>query len=365
MLTGSLGISKKKSWGMPLLVLACFARYECVPLCAAAGIWITGRSQWTKWGLVASAGTGFAGVTWLLWEYGTIIPNTVIAKSHLYSMTYRNVVRAFASFPQVLTVLAFGLFWWFYGRNRRSENSTTAILLCGFGTFLAAAYLAHKTFIFPWYLPLVLVPLCIGVLLWTDGGKIMPALSGVVCAGILLVPSGALDSGFILAALHGSPGAIPDYPLVARVHEYRRIGSALHRECPTGVLMTSEIGGLGWAFPGEIRDGAGLASPEAIRYHPMRVPQERRNGTLGEIPAGFVRDRQPDLIVSYDLLAESALPAARALGYFDYVYPMFVREDRAWANGLWDAHDMHVLVASHGRCSPVAIDRAVRAAIEQ
>jgi len=139
----------------------------------------------------------------------------------------------------------------------------------------------------------------------------------------------------------------------------------LYSVCPSGILMTSEIGGLGWAFHGEIRDGTGLASPEAIHYHPMRVPGERRSGVLGEIPAGFVRDRRPDLIVSYDLLAESALPAARFLGYRDYSYPLFVREDRAAANTLWEARQMHVLVAPDGHCSPIAIDQAVRMALEK
>jgi hypothetical protein len=129
--------------------------------------------------------------------------------------------------------------------------------------------------------------------------------------------------------------------------------------------MTSEIGGLGWGFHGKILDGVGLASPEAIRYHPMRVPDERSSGLWGEIPAGFVRDSHPDLIVSYDMFAESALPAALSLGYADYSYPQFVREDRAKAKNLWMARWMHVLVASDGHCSPGSIDQAVRVALEK
>lgn len=365
MLAGCLGILRKKDWGMPLLVLACFTRYECFPLWVLAGVWMTFRRQWTRLSLLASTAIGVAGLTWLLWEYGTVIPNTVVAKSHLYAMTYRNVVRAFASIPQALTCLAFGLLWARYGKSRGRQSNQVAFLLCGFGAFLAAAYLVRKTFIFSWYLPLVLAPLSIGILLWSNGRTIMPAFLGIVFAGMLLLPVGMLDMDLLLAALRGLPGATPDYALAARVHAYRRIGTVLHGECPTGILMTSEIGALGWAFQGEIRDGAGLASPEAIHYHPMRVPEERRSGTLGEIPAGFVRDRRPDMIVSYDLLAESALPAARSLGYFDYAYPLFVRADRASAGSLWEAQQMHVLVAPNGRCSPIAIDQAVRSALEE
>jgi hypothetical protein len=96
-LAGSLGILTRKNWGMPLLVLACFTRYECVLLCALAGIWVSVRRQWTKSSLLGCIGIGLLGVAWLWWEYGTIIPNTVVAKSHLYVTTYQHVVRAFIS----------------------------------------------------------------------------------------------------------------------------------------------------------------------------------------------------------------------------------------------------------------------------
>lgn len=364
-LTGSLGVMKGKSWGMPLLLLACFARYESVLLFALAGIWLAVRRGWTRWCLLSCTGVALSGLAWLLWEYGTVIPNTVIAKSHLYLLTYRQTVRGFASIPQALLWAALGALWWSYGRNRRSQQNPVAILLVAFGVLLGVGYVARKTYIFFWYPPLVMVPLAIGILLWTDSKRFRPAAIGAVFAGALLLPTGTPDVGLLVAALQGTLGNIPDFPLVARVHEYRQIGAALYSQCPTGILMTSEIGGLGWAFPGEIRDGAGLASPEAIRYHPMRVPGERSSGTLGEIPAGFVRDRHPDLIVSYDLLAESALPAARSLGYRDYEYPLFVRGDRASATSLWDARKMHVLVAPDGRCSPAAVDKAVRSALEQ
>ena len=45
-------------------------------------------------------------------------------------------------------------------------------------------------------------------------------------------------------------------------------GTALARACPSATLMSSEIGALGDAFPGEILDAFGLATPAAIR-HPV------------------------------------------------------------------------------------------------
>jgi hypothetical protein len=302
----------------------------------------------------------------LWWEYGTVIPNTVAAKSHLYITTHQHVVSVFiSSKTRAALCLALGIFWWLYGKDRRHSHDPAAILLAGFGVSLGVAYVARKTFIFSWYLPLVLVPVSMAILLWTNRKDFKRAALGAALAGLLLGSSAARDVKLLLAALHGAPGNIAGFPVAARVHAYRRIGAALYGVCPSGVLMTSEIGGLGWEFHGEILDGAGLASPEAIHYHPMRVPQERSTGSLGEIPAGYVRDRHPDLIVSYDILAESALPAARSLGYIDYSEPLFVREDRAGSSSLWGARQMHVLVAPDQRCSATAIDRAVRLALER
>jgi len=366
MLSGTLGVLTRKKWGMPLLVLACFTRYECVLLCAMAGIWMSVRRQWTRLSLLICIGVGLLGVSWLWWEYGTIIPNTVVAKSHLYVTSHRHVVGAFiSSKARGVLWLAVGVLWWFYGRDGRYQRNPAVILLAGFGAVLGVAYIARKTFMFSWYLPLVLVPLSIAILLWTNGKDFRRVALGAAFAGVLLFSFAAGDVRLMLAAWHGAPGNIAGFPVAARVHEYRRIGAALYRMCPSGNLMTSEIGGLGWEFHGEILDGAGLASPEAIHYHPMRVPEERSSGSLGEIPAGFVRDRHPDLIVSYDILAESALPAARSLGYIDYSDPLFVREDRAGMNSLWKARQMHVLVAPDGHCSPTAVDQAVRLALEK
>jgi hypothetical protein len=365
-LAGSLGILTRKNWAMPLLVLACFTRYECVLLCVLAGIWVSVRRQWTKSSLLSCTCIGLLGLSWLLWEYKTIIPNTVVAKSHLYVTTHQHVVRAFISSKmRAVLCLGLGVLWWLYGRDRRHQQDPAVILLAGFGALLGVAYIVRKTFIFSWYLPLVLIPISIAILLRTQRKGLMRAALGAVFAGLLLGSFAVWDVRLLLAALHGAPGNIAGFPVAARVHEYRRIGAALYSVCPSGVLMTSEIGGLGWEFHGEILDGAGLASPEAIHYHPMRVPEERSKGSLGEIPAGFVRDRHPDLIVSYDILAESALPAARSLGYIDYSDPLFVREDRPSSNSLWEARQMHVLVAPGGRCSPTAVDRAVRVALER
>jgi hypothetical protein len=366
LLWGTLGVAKRKSWGMPLLVLACLCRYECVLFFFFAALWISASRQWTRTALLVSSGIGLLGVAWLFREYGTLIPNTVIAKSHLYILTYHHVAGdLLGSKWSKFAYPVLGVLWWFYGRDRRRRWPASASLLVGFGACLGLAYVMRKTFIFAWYPPLVWIPVAVGVLLLTDRKQAKPVTLGAVFAGSMLAPLFAAGLSLLPVAWRNPPDKMAGYSESARVHEYERIGTALYQQCPSGVLMTSEIGGLGWGFRGTILDGAGLGSPEAIRYHPMRVPQERSNGSLGEIPPGFVRERHPDLIVSYDAFAEAALPAARSLGYIDYVFPMFVRGEREGMNDLWGARQMHVLVAPDGRCSAAAVKQAVGRALEQ
>ena len=46
----------------------------------------------------------------------------------------------------------------------------------------------------------------------------------------------------------------------------REFGAHLAGIFPNSRLMTSEIGGLGYGFPGPLDDGIGLISPEASKY---------------------------------------------------------------------------------------------------
>ena len=364
-LVGALGLSRNQPWGLAVLMLACFARYEFVLLFLILAAWAAFRRRWTKSSVVACLGVAASGTVWLLWQFHTVIPNSAIAKSRLYSITYGYVVRSFIpSRTMVVAYIALGSLWLLYGRNREKWKGV-AMPLLSFGVLLAAAYILRKTFVFSWYHPLVRVPVAIGVLLWTDLRSIRRLAAGLLLGALVLAPLARLDAWLMWAAL--TPGSAHAEVLAvnARVHEYRRIGAALEQVCPSSNLMTSEIGGLGWEFHGQILDGGGLASPDAIRYHPMRIPQERSNGGWGEIPSGYVRDRRPDLIVTYDIFAESALPAARTLGYIDYRYPLFVRDERTIYHSIWKAQGMHVLVAPDGRCSPSAVDQAVRSALER
>lgn len=366
MLGGCLGIARRRDWGMPLLVLACFTRYECVLMALLGAGFLTRRRRWTRTSFLLSAGLCAAGIVWLLAQYGTLIPNTVAAKSRVYILSFGQSAAMLGGSKLVLA-LVFGLLavflWTRYRVPRKDMESFAGTALVSFGVALTCLYVLKKTFIFPWYLQLVWIPLLVGVLLWTARAGRMQALAGALTAVLLVLPFARSDAALMVGVLRGKPGNT--FAGGARVHEYLNIGEALQQSCPSGSLMTAEIGGLGWTFHGEILDGVGLASPDALRFHPMRVPQERSNGSTGEIPAGFVHEKRPDLIVSYDFFAESAIPSALRMGYADYTYPLFLRQDRDRMHGLWNAKYMHVLVSPTGRCSPQIVGQSVKSALER
>ena len=123
--------------------------------------------------------------------------------------------------------------------------------------------------------------------------------------------------------------------------------------------MTSEIGGLGYAFQGYISDGVGIASPGALKYHPMAVPQERSDSSRGAIPPRFVRDRKPDLIVSYDIYAEAVTASPEIQAAYDDLRfdPVLKSEMAGNLSPIWGARMLHVFVKKSGSCDAVQVDR--------
>lgn len=363
MLGGCLGVARRHTWGMPLLFLACFTRYECTLLCLIVGLYAIKERRWNRYSTLACVLISVLGVAWLFQQYGTVIPNTVTAKAKIYALSYKLTFAMLGGSKfRIAACMVLAALWWIYARDKAKATLVPKSLIT-FGLLLALAYILKKAFIFPWYLQLVWVPLAIGILAWTSTSSVKQLGLGVLTAGTFLFLFAQRDAAIFASSLRGAPGG--SFAAESRVHEYLRIGNALHQVCPSGSLMSSEIGGLGWAFPGEILDGVGLASPAALKFHPMRVPEERRSGDTGEIPAGFIAEQRPDVIVTYDYFAESALPEARKLGYVDYSYPLFVKGDRGRMHSLWTAQAMHVLVAPEGRCSARAVDQAVREGIER
>jgi hypothetical protein len=229
---------------------------------------------------------------------------------------------------------------------------------------LDALYIAKRTFIFTWYLPLALAPIVLGLTL----GVIISRRGWekiLIAAAILFLVREPVTfaSRELWSAANKTPWS--DYPDIynIRVAEYRVVGAAVYQVCPSARLMTSEIGGLGDGFKGEILDGFGLATPAAIKYHPMRVPEERSSGLSGSIPFNFVQEAHPDLIVSYKFFAEDVLRKINTAAYTDLVYQPMPRAEMVHYYGVNNKNPLHILVAKNGACSSSQIDSSVRAAL--
>jgi len=105
------------------------------------------------------------------------------------------------------------------------------------------------------------------------------------------------------------------------------VAKELYEKFPDATLLTSEIGGIGFEFKGKIIDGAGLITPSALKYHPMKVPEERPVEYCGAIPVGIVRETSPDIVVSYDYFMGALEISGILQSYEHEKHPVFTEDD--------------------------------------
>jgi hypothetical protein len=150
----------------------------------------------------------------------------------------------------------------------------------------------------------------------------------------------------ILFASISNPSSFSLFESGSRVKMYLSVGNLLHKEYPNSNLLTSEIGGLGYSFQGKILDAAGLASPDALKYHPMKVPEERSSGGYGAIPPEYVRSTNPELIVSYDHLAEALLRADILEKYQVITIPVYLPQDAQYteSKSIWGSQYLRIYI---------------------
>ncbi len=207
-----------------------------------------------------------------------------------------------------------------------------------------ALYAVTRTMIFSWYWPLLLVPLAVACVLALPTRRLFVALLLVVATHGFWAAAAAEAYG---VATH-NPRYFREFLSGARVRQYLQVGADLAARAPDARLMTSEVGALGWAFPGQIIDAAGLVSPGCLAFHPMAVPTERSKGTWGAIPVGAVRTFDPDLVVSMDILSEAfrRAQAGGELGDYQLIreYPVVGDADAALGGGttVWQARSIQV-----------------------
>jgi hypothetical protein len=122
---------------------------------------------------------------------------------------------------------------------------------------------------------------------------------------------------------------LPFFESGARARKLRHLGEWLALEHTNAKVAAPEIGALGFSFPGYIADTIGLASPEALRFHPLKVPSQRPTGYHGGAPAAFIEQSRPDIVIGLDVLMTDFMNAPVLSRYEIRKVPPVLEEDRA------------------------------------
>jgi hypothetical protein len=270
-----------------------------------------------------------------LYNWGTIIPQPMIAKPIVYEVSsYEsiNMLKALAfnfelddvGLTMMVLKLWLGIIFVSIFLTIRSialemsskENGSinTSLALLSGGVWISCAYCYSKTLLHFWYGPTFLLPIIGAILLRKN------AFVGTVqlTVTILIV--------IHQAALSFFPSAVSIYSGELRpkfVQDYINIGKELRSQFPSAKVLSPEIGALGWGFKGYIYDAVGLATPAALQFHPLRIPEERRSHWHGSIPPKMVEAFLPDVIVTPVGLAQAFLASPVINQYTQSTAPSF------------------------------------------
>jgi len=289
-----------------------------------------------------------------LYYFGTIIPQSIIAKPVVYDLKRSQTLSTilFTSIPPtnlfdstalnaiIFVVLIILVFYTLI--KRKCINLECTLFFWGWGVSIITFYLVGKAFVFEWYQALYTIPLFLSCFILYEKTKIKVIKIHLIVFSIIL-------STGLFSTLLASLGHYQRYSYFvggSRVKTYLNVGKILYAEYPDSDLLTSEIGGLGYSFQGEIIDAAGLATDQALVFHPMLVPQERSSEGIGGIPPAFVHQVKPDLIVSYEHFIEALLKDNILDEYSEILVPAFLPEDERFSEGrtIWGSKYLRIYV---------------------
>ena len=297
-----------------------------------------------------------------LFFFRSIIPQSMIAKSKLYVLTYQEILHQAANltagtlsdieqrFDYTVTLMTIG----FAGTaivalycRKDSPGAGSGVVVSLSGLAVLMSYVLAHTILFAWYFPLIGVPLLFSfafILLFLRS-RVLKLILVLFLVPFLYSQTMVLKQIVSVAWKGASHAGI--FLTGARVRQYMQTGKVLNGLYPNATLLSSEIGGLGKTFKGKIIDGAGIVTPAALQFHPMEVPLERKSGAIGAIPLGLVKQAKPELIVSYDIFIESFLKSELRNDYEATIYPVFLEEDRQKLKtdeSLWGIESLYVFV---------------------
>lgn len=281
--------------------------------------------------------------------FGSIIPFAAKAKSIAYNFPLNLSLKNALSFNSgsikvgVLLLLSY-LFISIKIILRKFKIEIFDIFyIFSFGILLA--WFIGKSLIFPWYFCLFFTSLALAFML--NNNKTNARL--LINSDIVSIPTNyffivTILLIFIVAFSFGIKAMRAEFGFFTtskqnatniRVHKYLQTGKALYSYCPECMLVTSEIGGLGYSFKGKVFDALGLADNNAINFHPLKVPEERSDYSVGAIPSEYIRFKNPDYVVAMSLFFESYKKSNIGLQYIQYSCPVYtVKKRTVFGNNL-------------------------------
>ena len=339
---GLLGCVRGRVSGLPLLCASTFVRPECVLFAISGVAWKVAHKRPWRAGEIAWSAMCLGALSWFqVHFFGGLYPNTARAKEIVYDLTGSEFVRllfigsyggwvAKAVIPPVILaacVMAVVITLRqkrFSGDTLIREARTSPVLVIIIPAVVILAVYAWKlVLVFPWYAPLFLVPLHTALVrdLFRVSGQ------AKLLAMTLLIPWLAMAVCVVIGSRNYA--YLPFFESGARARKLRHLGEWLTLEHPGAKVAAPEIGALGFAFPGYIEDSVGLATPAALRFHPLKVPSQRPTGYHGGVPSAFVEQSRPDIVVGLDVFMTDFMNSPVSSRYEMRKVPPVLEEDRA------------------------------------
>jgi len=248
----------------------------------------------------------FAAVTaWRFGYYGSIVPNTAVAKPHAQPAYHEPLLRSVRYFSRFFMVSGLGLlapFWWV--AIRRGPRYLVhylgglVLLQVAFIVLVGADVLRFDRFTVPIHALLIAIAL-VGAARWSARRPIVPRL--FLLAAVVAL---ALNSVRVQRALDKT--CIHDW-MHARVHG--ALGEVLAEALPPDTwIVFNEVGALPYRASLPTIDMIGLTDPVTAEFVRRSYVDFGTSDTdwCGEQIAGYVFSRQPDCII---------LPSYRAIDF--------------------------------------------------
>ncbi len=259
----------KKKYAVAIVIasLAYFLRPEAVLLVLAFCI-----VTWLERGFVQAVKLGslallvvLPGLVWIYLYYGTIIPQSVIAKGSHGSFAASIIIEELMlSDPLCFAMLPFTLYGAVLAWRKGGILRIMTLWIC----LLIASYLIARAGVFKWYGEPVHVAECLfsglaaGSLLTRWSAKSKHVLKTIGSPFSIAIPLVLIVAAWIgVFARSGESGVTKNlYPAFARWSREYDLG---HH-----ILFTGDIGVIGYTSNAYILDEFGLTCPEALNYDP-------------------------------------------------------------------------------------------------